>query len=266
MSQRSSTTRRLPGNAPRSMRSLPDAIVLCGGAGSRLRPLTDEPKAMVSIGGRPFLEIILRQLRRWGCDRVILAVGYRADAIQSYFGSEAFGLRLLYSPELIPLGTGGALRNAVGLAQSSTILILNGDSYTDADLHGFHIRHLESEADMSLLVVPPDGREDCGTVSMGPSGSLMAFQEKEPLAGPKYTNAGIYLLSRALLEKIPPKREVSLEKELLPEWLRQSKNIRVTIDRATCYDIGTPERFWSAQTALADVEMGSYPNTAGGGH
>jgi NDP-sugar pyrophosphorylase family protein len=248
------------------MHSLPDAIVLCGGAGSRLRPLTDEPKAMVSIGGHPFLEIILRQLRRWGCHRVILAVGYRAEAIQSYFGDEAFGLRLLYSPELIPLGTGGALRNAVGLAQSSTVLILNGDSYTDADLHEFHVQHLESKADMSLLGVPPDGREDCGTVSVSPSGRLLAFQEKQALAGPQYVNAGIYLVSRALLEEIPEKREVSLEKELLPQWLDQNKNITVIIDRATCHDIGTPERFRSAQTALAGVEMGSDPNTAGGGH
>lgn len=253
-----------------SMRSAPDAIILCGGAGSRLRDVTDAPKAMVTIGGRPFLEVLLRQLRRHEFERVILAVGYRADVIQSHFGNEAFGLRLLYSRELIPLGTGGALRNAADLVQSSVALVLNGDSYTNADLSGFQMRHDGSGADMSLLVVPPDGREDCGTVSVEPSGRVAAFYEKQASAGAKYINSGIYLLSRQLLSEIPAGSAVSLEKEMLPLWMNRGKSIRAVIDPATCHDVGTPERYRNAQTALAEVEMcglpGTMPGTIGAGH
>jgi mannose-1-phosphate guanylyltransferase len=247
------------------MRSAPNAIVLCGGAGSRLRPLTDGPKAMVAVGGRPFLELLLHQLRRWGVERVILAVGYRGDAIHSHFGDESFGLQLLYSPELMPLGTGGALRNAADLIQSSMALVLNGDSYTNADLDRFLIRHDESRADMSVLVVPPDGREDCGTVLVDASGKLLAFQEKQPHVGPKYINAGIYLFSRQMLQEIPDGIEVSLERELVPQWLERGKSIGATVEHATCYDIGTPERYRGAQMALAEAETDRWPTAPGVG-
>src|ERR1051326_6545428 len=160
------------------MHRAPDAIVLCGGAGSRLRTVTNCPKAMVPVAGRPFLELLLRQLRRWGIERVILAVGYQRDAIRNHFGDEAFGLHLVYSPELTPLGTGGALRNAADLVSSTTALVLNGDSYTDADFHRFLRCHDDSGAPVSLLVVPFDGREDCGTVSVDAGGQLLLFQEK----------------------------------------------------------------------------------------
>ena len=114
---------------------MPDAIVLCGGAGLRLRSVIgDAPKGMAAVAGRPFLELLLRQLRRHGFERVILAVGYQRDMIYSHFGESAFGLRLAYSVESSPLGTGGAVRNAADLVESESVLIMNGDSYTDADL------------------------------------------------------------------------------------------------------------------------------------
>src|SRR5215471_14932402 len=109
------------------MPSMPDAILLCGGAGVRLRSITGEaPKPMASIGGRPFLELLLKQLRRNDFARAILAVGYKKDAIRSYFGDRAFGLRLEYAAESFPLGTGGALRGAADLVASDAALIMNG--------------------------------------------------------------------------------------------------------------------------------------------
>jgi mannose-1-phosphate guanylyltransferase len=213
---------------------------------------------MVAVAGRPFLELLLLQLRRWGVERVILAVGYQREAIRSHFGDDAFGLQLLYSPELIPLGTGGALRNAVDLVQSSLALVLNGDSYTDADLNRYLLQHAESGADMSLLVVTPDGRDDCGTVSVDEDGWLLAFEEKRANAGPRFVNAGIYLLSREILLDIPQGIEVSLERELIPKWLGRGKRIRATVDPASCHDVGTPERYQRAQTVLAEAEAGCY--------
>src|SRR5271169_1384583 len=111
----------------------PDAILLCGGAGLRLRSVIgNSPKGMADVAGRPFLELLLRQLGRHGFERAILAVGYQKDVIHSHFGEQAFGLHLAYSIETCPLGTGGALRNAADMIESDNVLVMNGDSYTDA--------------------------------------------------------------------------------------------------------------------------------------
>ena len=105
------------------MRSMPDAIVLCGGAGTRLTSITaGQPKSMASIGGRPFLELLLRQLRRHNFRRVILAVGFRREVIQQWFGSSWLGMELKYSIEEQPLGTGGALGNTAALIRSELCL------------------------------------------------------------------------------------------------------------------------------------------------
>src|SRR5262252_9230661 len=98
------------------MPSMPDPVLLCGGAGLRLRSVIgNTPKGMANVSGRPFLELLLRQLRRHGFERAILAIGYGGDAIHSYFGEQAFGLQVAYSAESCPLGTGGALRYAVDM-------------------------------------------------------------------------------------------------------------------------------------------------------
>ena len=137
------------------MPNVPDAIVLCGGAGTRLRCVTGEaPKSLATIGDRPFLELLLRQLRRHGFQRAILAVGYQRDLIRSHFGDRACGVTLEYSVESTPLGTGGALRNAIDLVSSESVLIMNGDSYTDADLSAFANDFHAAKADMSVARSP----------------------------------------------------------------------------------------------------------------
>jgi NDP-sugar pyrophosphorylase family protein len=238
------------------MPDLPDAIVLCGGAGVRLRSVTEgAPKSMAGIAGRPFLELLLKQLRRHGFDRVILAVGYRRDAIRERFGDRACGLEVAYSVEPSPLGTGGALRNAAGLVTSEGALIMNGDSYTGANLRQFAAGHLASGAEASLVVVPVDGRSDCGTVDVSPGGRLAGFAEKDGSAGGGYVNAGIYMASRRMLYEIPD-GPVSLERELFPRWLEEGRDIRAFVWQGACVDIGTPERYWSAQEFLGSVETG----------
>jgi len=237
------------------MPSLPDAVILCGGAGTRLRSVTgDAPKVMASVAGRPFLELLLRQLHRHGFERAIMAVGYRRDAIRSRFGDEACGLRLSYSEETDPLGTGGALRNAVQLLESEIALVMNGDSYTDLDLDAFVASHQATAADASLAVVPADGRADCGSVFADAEGKLTGFAEKQDNARAPYINAGIYLLSKSLLLEIPSGLQISLERELLPRWLEAGRSIRAFVAGTRCVDIGTPERFSEAQQVLANAE------------
>ena len=146
------------------MPSMPDAILLCGGEGLRLRSITaGAPKSMAGIGDRPFLELLLKQLQRNGFERVILAVGYQRDVIRKHFGERACGLEVAYSAEASPLGTGGALRNAAGVVRSEGALIMNGDSYTDVNLRQFVTDHQASGADASIVVVA--GRISAGATA-----------------------------------------------------------------------------------------------------
>jgi NDP-sugar pyrophosphorylase family protein len=242
------------------MPSVAEAVVLCGGAGLRLRSVTgNAPKALASIGGRPFLELLLNQLSRQGYERVIMAVGYRGDEIRSRFGERAFGLDLRYAIETIPLGTGGALRNAIDLIESDITLIMNGDSYTDADLSAFALDYREAKADVSMLVVPGDGRVDCGMVSMDTSGRVVGFTEKQSSFGTHYVNAGIYLATKRILSGLQPGLRVSLEEDLFPRWLAEGKYLRAFTHSGCCIDIGTPERYRSSQDTLANVELGGDP-------
>jgi mannose-1-phosphate guanylyltransferase len=237
------------------MHRMPDAVVLCGGAGLRLRPVIGAAaKAMAAVAGRPFLEVLFRQLARYGFNRAILAVGYQKEAIQSYFGSCAFGLQLIYSPEEHPLGTGGALRNAADKINSHSVLVMNGDSYTNVDFTQFLDHYRATAADASVVVVPADGRRDCGFVLLDGDGQVKSFDEKQAPADASYVNAGIYLLSQQMLLDIPAGEAVSLERELLPRWLREGKKIKGFLYSGRCIDIGTPERYDHAQSVLANVE------------
>ena len=238
------------------MLSKPDAIVLCGGAGLRLKSITGKaPKAMTPVAGRPFLELLLRQLGRHEFRRVILAVGYQKEAIRSHFGEHALGLNLTYSAESSPLGTGGALRNAADLLESSTALIMNGDSYTDADLRRFVSDHGQAKSDISLVVVPADGRCDCGLVDVDKNRKVIRFEERAGSRGAEYANAGIYLVSRDVLYGIPTGTQISLEEDLFPQWLGEGRHIQACICPGPCVDIGTPERYHTAQRLLANIEV-----------
>ena len=137
------------------------------------------PKGWPTLLAAHFWNCCFGSYGRHGFERVILAVGYQNDMIYSHFGERAFGLDLVYSTESSPLGTGGALRNAVELIESENVLIMNGDSYTDADLCEFVVDHHKTKADLSIVVVPADGRGDCGSIAIDGSGKLTSFAEKQ---------------------------------------------------------------------------------------
>jgi NDP-sugar pyrophosphorylase family protein len=233
-----------------------EAIILCGGAGLRLRSVTgNDPKSMARVAGGPFLGMLLKQLRRHAFQRVILAVGYAGAAIQSYFGEGFGGMDVVYSNESSPLGTGGAVGNAARLIQSRSCLVMNGDSYTDVDLGKFSIGHGESETDVSVVVVPVDERSDVGSVLIDADNNIIEFAEKTrpPIAA--HLNAGIYILSSGILSGIPPGLPISLERELIPKWIREGRRLRAFVYSGKCVDIGTPERYRAAQEILAHIEF-----------
>jgi mannose-1-phosphate guanylyltransferase len=240
---------------------MPDAVVLCGGAGLRLKEITgNSPKVLASVAGRPFLDLLFRQLRRYGVERVILAVGYQQELIRSQFGERTFDLHLVYSCESSPLGTGGALGLAAECIESEDALVMNGDSYTNADLGVFVRHHGASGAEVSMIVTPADGRADVGSVQVSPDGKVARFVEKDASAVGCYLNAGIYLMSKGLLSEIPVGRVLSLEHDLFPRWLGGGKRIQAFVCSSACIDIGTPDRYRGAQDALANAEfLGSTP-------
>jgi NDP-sugar pyrophosphorylase family protein len=236
------------------MAEVPDVVILSGGFGLRLRGMIGEvPKPMAPIAGRPFLELLLRQLKRQGFSRVILSVGYKEEAIREHFGEEAFGLELIYSIETSPLGTGGALREAAHLVGTDTALVMNGDSYTDADLSHLVREHSGNNGDVTVVVIP-ETRSDGGSVVLDRNGKVKAFAEKRHVPESRYLSAGIYILGKNLIAAIPQGSRISLEERLFPQWLADGKCIEGFVYEGQCLDIGTPERYLKAQHALEKVE------------
>jgi mannose-1-phosphate guanylyltransferase len=189
---------------------------------------------MAHVRGRPFLETLLRQLVWFGFHRVILAVGHAGGAIQSYFGERFCGIEIEYSKEPSPLETGGALGDAAGFIRTNSCLVMNGDSYTDVDLHQVARAHRESGADISVVVVPVDERQDIGSVLLDADQSVLQFAEKEPSHSARHLNAGIYMLTRAVINTISAASAVSLERELFPQWIREGRGVRAFVHSRTC--------------------------------
>jgi NDP-sugar pyrophosphorylase family protein len=245
------------------MPEIPDVVILSGGFGLRLRGMIGEvPKPMARIAGRPFLELLLRQLKRHGFSRVVLSVGYMQEVIREHFGEKAFGLELVYSIETSPLGTGGALREAVHHIGTQTALVMNGDSYTDVDLSHLVREHARSEADVTVVVIP-ESRVDAGSVVLDPKGKVKAFAEKRPVPESRYLSAGIYMLSKSLIGGVPLGSKISLEEQLFPQWLADGKSVEGFVCQGKCLDIGTPERYMKAQHALEKVELETYIESEG---
>ena len=171
------------------MSRVPDVVILCGGAGVRLKSITgDSPKPMATIAGRPFLELLLGQLERYGFSRVILSAGYKHQVIREHFGEQAFGLELVYSVEESPLGTGGALAQAADDITTDVALIMNGDSYAAVDLSRLVEAHRKDDATDGTVVVMAETRSDAGSVLLdenGESGSLCGEEQCPKYALPK---------------------------------------------------------------------------------
>jgi D-glycero-alpha-D-manno-heptose 1-phosphate guanylyltransferase len=226
------------------------AIILAGGMGTRLRSrVSDRPKVLASIRRRPFLAYLLDQLSDAGVREVVLCTGYMGAQVRTTFGDGYGNLHLVYSQELSPLGTGGAVRAALPLTQSDPVLVLNGDSFCQVDLPAMWARHhaLGAEATLLLVHVPDSGRY--GGVKTNPDGRLAAFAEKNDDGGPGWINGGMYLISRRLLETIPADGAVSLEREVFPAWIGRATYGYPS--EGPFLDIGTPETYAAADSFFA---------------
>jgi len=231
------------------------AAILAGGLGTRLRSVVaDRPKVLAEVRGRPFLSYLLDQLADAGLRTAVLCTGYKGDEVQAVFGDSHRGMRLAYSQEPFPLGTGGAVRLAASHLVSSTVLVLNGDSYCQADVGAFWSHHCAAGSRATLVLVRVDDASRFGQVELDETGRVLRFEEKGARTGPGWINAGMYLVDRQWVESIPSGKAVSLEREVFPAWI--DGGLRGWRSPGRFLDIGTPESYREADRFFAARDAG----------
>ena len=222
------------------------ALVLAGGQGTRLRPLTlSVPKPVMPLAGRPFLTFMLDWLRRHGVDEVLLSCGFLSDAVERVLGDIYQGVRLRYVIEDEPLGTAGPMRLAADMGLlADRVLVLNGDTLTDLDLTAEVAQHERTGAVGTLALVAVAETASYGSVPTAGDGQVEAFLEKTPNPPTNRINAGAYVLEREVVDRIPAGRAVSFETEVFPSLVGEG----LYGYKADGYwiDIGTPERYLEA--------------------
>jgi NDP-sugar pyrophosphorylase family protein len=222
------------------------AVILVGGLGTRLRAaVSDRPKALVEIRGRPFLAYLFDQLIAVRIPKVVLCTGYMADSVRTCFGNAYGNLEIVYSKEETPMGTGGALRLALPHLVSDTVLVMNGDSYFDTNLSAYIEWFFHNNPPAALLLAEVDDAGRYGSVTLDDAKKIVAFKEKTGISGPGLINAGVYLMHKNLIDFIPESGYYSLEKDFFP---------RLTDGRLFGFryqgrfiDIGTPQSYKAAE-------------------
>lgn len=243
------------------------AVVLVGGEGTRLRPLTlTQPKSALQLVDRPFIRYMVEWLGRHGVDEVVMACGFRAEDLRAALGDEVpGGPSIRYVEEDEPLGTAGPVRLAAdqGLL-GERFMVLNGDVLTDLDLSALQRQHAETGAVITLALYPVDDPSSYGLVRCAQDGAVLGFLEKPDPAeiDTDEISAGAYVLERSALELIPPGRAVSIEREVFPRLVGQGLYGR----RLEGYwmDIGTPERYLQASWDILEGTVETELDGSGG--
>ena len=228
-----------------------DAVVLVGGEGTRLRPLTlERPKPVLPLLGRPLLAYVLERLAAAGVTRVIFGCGYLPDPIQACFGERALGLALEYVVEPRPMGTAGGIRHAARGRVSETFLALNGDILADAPLAELVAAHRACSGVATIALTPVADPSRYGLVRSEPGGSVLGFLEKpEPeQIDTNLINAGAYVLEPAVLDLIEDGRPVSIERETFPSLV--GSGLFALAQSGYWSDVGTPESYIAAHHDL----------------
>jgi D-glycero-alpha-D-manno-heptose 1-phosphate guanylyltransferase len=225
-----------------------EAVVLAGGLGTRLRDLVpDVPKPMAPVAGRPFLEILLTHLARKGFNRVVLSVGYLADTILNHFGGSYAGMEIRYEIESQPLGTGGALRQALLRCERDRVFVFNGDTFLDLEVdEACRVGATERQPVIVARAVPDTSR--FGVLEL--DGHRVAGFRERGTHHPGLINAGSYLLPRDIFDGEPLPSAFSLERDFLPTAVER-RDFLVFVTRGSFIDIGVPDDYERAQTLLA---------------
>jgi mannose-1-phosphate guanylyltransferase len=241
-----------------------EAILLVGGQGTRLRPLTiSTPKPLLPTAGVPFLAHQLAKAAAAGVTRVVLATSYRAQMFADCLGDgSAFGVEIVYVQEDTPLGTGGAIRNAARVLRvgpGSPVLVLNGDVLSGHDLGAQLDLHGKAEAAVTLHLVEVTDPARFGCVPTDPGGRVTAFVEKTPDPVTNRINGGCYVFRRDVIDEIPPGAVISVERETFPALIEAGAVVMGYLDTSYWLDVGTPEAFVQGS---CDLVLGRLPSPA----
>lgn len=247
-----------------------EAILLVGGLGTRLRPLTDRlPKPLLPVAGVPFIAHQVAMLAATGVEHVVLATSYRAEVFATVLGDGSnLGVELEYVDEEQPLGTGGAIRNAASRLRASgedPVVVANGDILDAHDLSAQLDRHARHRADLTLYLTRVEDPRAYGCVPTDGDGRVTAFLEKTPDPPTRQVNAGCYVFRRAVLEEIPTGRVVSVERETFPGMLAAGRLVLGYVDDAYWLDLGTPAAYvrGSADLVLGRIDSPARPGPVG---
>ena len=228
-------------------------ILLVGGFGTRLKPLTNEsPKPMLPVAGLPVTEHQILSAKKAGIHTLVLATSYLAEVFTPYFGDGSqWDMKILYAVEKEPLGTGGAIRNAAQLlGRDEEIVIFNGDvlsRHSIADQLAFHQQH---KADVTLHLIKVDDARAFGCVPIDDEGRVTAFLEKMENPVTNLINAGCYIFSPEVIDRIPLDTVVSVERETFPELVAEQRPIFGYHEQAYWLDVGTPAALFKGSRDL----------------
>ena len=229
------------------------AILLVGGRGTRLAPLTNNtPKPMLQVAGVPFTEHQIVKARSAGITEIVLATSFKAELFEPYFGDGAnFGISIKYAVEEVALGTGGAISNAAAMLEGSgPVAIFNGDVLSKHDLDGQFKFHESKGADVTLYLTEVEDARAYGAVELDGSGRVSAFNEKMENPPTNIINAGCYIFNREIIDSIPFGKVISVERETFPKLLATGAKVFGFIDKSYWLDIGTPVALLKASRDL----------------
>lgn len=238
-----------------------DAVILVGGQGTRLRPLTlSAPKPMLPTAGLPFLTHLLSRIAAAGIQHVVLGTSYKAEVFEAAFGDGSkLGLEIEYVVEEEALGTGGGIANVAGKLRHDTALVFNGDVLSGADLGALLNCHAGHQADVTLHLVRVGDPRAFGCVPTDADGRVTAFLEKTQDPPTDQINAGCYVFRREIIDQIPKGRALSVEREVFPTLLTDGKKVCGYVDASYWRDMGTPDDFVRGS---ADLVRGIAPSPA----
>ncbi len=221
------------------------AVLLAGGLGTRLRSVvSDRPKPMADVCGKPFMEYLILELKKHGVDHIIMAVGYKGSMVEEYFkNGEELNVKIDYSYEETQLGTAGAIKNAEKFLSDPEFLVLNADTFYQAAYSEAFSLYQTMNLDMALVLrrVPDVSRYGCVKLEQN---RVIGFNEKVEEQIPGVINGGIYIMKSSVLDMIPSNQKCSLENEIIPQMLKQDKSLGAIINDGYFIDIGIPEDYY----------------------
>ena len=230
-----------------------DVLILCGGQGTRMRPvLADKPKILIDLGGKPFLDILLKNLATQGFQRIILSVGYLKEQIINHFATNTDKkIQIEFATEDTPLGTGGAVKKAKSLIKSDNFLIMNGDSLCLVDYQKFYENHLDKGALISMVLNKVADTSDYGEVKLDDGNKIVNFNEKGGGKKSGLISAGIYFMRKNIFSYMPKESNFSLEYDFFPKIL--DKPCYGFVSEEEFIDIGTPKKYKRASQLISKL-------------